>query len=505
VNALSQIARTFRIRVGESLATVERHSVPLAEATTSSLEALRAYTSAVKISLSSGGSASIPFFRRAVEVDPKFALAHAYLGLEYSGNGESAKSVESTAKAWALRDRVSDRERFFIDFTYDRQVTGNLEKAYRTLELWLQTYPRGEEPGFALGPQNPQGLLGGISTHGTGRFERVIEASQKEIALDPDFAIAYTNLALGYFYTDRFSDVEGTLQRAATRKAELDILRVIRYNTAVLQGDQQEMDRAAALARSNRVDPHWMDHLESLALARSGRLQGARRLSNRAVELALHGQEPEAAATYAAVRAVWEAICGNASEGKASAMAALKLSKGRDVSYAAGLALALSGVSASQTEALVRDLEKRFPDDTFARFTYVPVLHGLVSLGRSELQDSVERLELARPYEVAVNGLNFAHFYMGGLHSAYVRGEALLALHRYSEAAGEFQRILDHRGLVGADPLGVLAHWRLGRAFALSGDRAKAKTAYQAFFSSWKDADPSVPVLRTARAEYQRL
>ena len=194
LNSLSQIARKFRTRVGESLATVEKHSTPLAEATTPSLEALKAYSTGMKVVVSSGSAAAIPFFRRAVEIDPKFAMAHANLGLSYSAIGESVLSAESTTKAWQLRDRVSDREKFFIDFTYDRQVTGNLEKAYQTLELWLQTYPRGEQP-------NPQGLLGGLSTHGTGRFERAIEASQKGIAADPDFALAYGSLASSYFFT----------------------------------------------------------------------------------------------------------------------------------------------------------------------------------------------------------------------------------------------------------------------------------------------------------------
>ena len=183
LNSLSEIARKLRTRLGESRATVEKHSTPLADATTPSLEALKAYSTAMKVNLSSGNAAAIPFFRRAVEIDPKFAMAYANLGLTYSGVGESVLSAESTTKAWQLRDRVSDRERFFIDFTYDRQVTGNLEKAYQTLELWLQTYPRGEEP------PGPQDLLGGLSTHGTGRFERAIETSQRQIAADPDVVI----------------------------------------------------------------------------------------------------------------------------------------------------------------------------------------------------------------------------------------------------------------------------------------------------------------------------
>ena len=185
-------------------------------------------------------------------------------------------------------------------------------------------------------------------------------------------------------------------------------------------------------------------------------------------------------------------------------MAALDLSNGRDVEYAAGLALGLSGGS-SLSQPLADDLEKRFPEDTFAKFTYVPVLRALAALGRGKPTDSVERLQMALPYELAVNGLNFNHFYLGGLHSAYVRGEALVAEHRYVEAGAEFQKILDHRGIVGLDPIGALAHWQLGRAFSLSGEKSKAKAAYEAFFALWKDADPDIPILKSAKVGYAKL
>jgi hypothetical protein len=201
---------------------------------------------------------------------------------------------------------------------------------------------------------------------------------------------------------------------------------------------------------------------------------------------------------------VWEAVCGNAAEAKKNAIAALELSNGRDVEYAAGLALALSR-DASQSQPLANDLEKRFPEDTFAKFTYVPVLRALSALERGRPTDSVERLHIALSYELAVNGLNFNQSYMGGLHSAYVRGEALLAGHRYAEAAAEFQKILDHRGIVGADPIGALAHLQLGRAFVLSGDKIKAKAAYEDFFRLRKDADSDIPILEQAKAEYARL
>ena len=362
LNSLSEIARKLRTRLGESRATVETHSTPLAEVTTPSLEALKAYSTAMKMAVSSGHATAIPFFRRAVDIDPKFAMAHANLGLMYSVAGDSVLSAESTTKAWQQRDRVSDREKFFIDFTYHRQVTGNLEKAYQTLELWLETYPRGNRD------PKPQDLLAGLSTHGTGRFERAIDASQKTIAADPDFAIGYLNLAYSYFFTGRFAEAERTLQHAAEHKLDMPDFLVIRYNIALLQSDQAQMDRAVALARGKPRTEHWMAHEEALALARSGRLQTARRLSSRAVDLALHEGERGAAASYQAARAVWEAVCANAAEGKRNAMAALALSSGRDVEYIAALALSLSGDSA-RSQQLADDLEKRFPEDTFVKFT----------------------------------------------------------------------------------------------------------------------------------------
>ena len=266
LNALSQVARKFRTQVGESLATMEKHSTPLAEATTPSLEALKAYSTGIKVDQSSGDAAAIPFLRRAVEIDPQFAMAYASLGLLYSNLGDSVLAAESTTRAWQLRDRVSDREKFFIDFNYDRQVTGNLEKAYQTLELWLQTYPRGNRD------PNPEDLFNGLSTHGTGRFERAIDASQKAIAADPDRMFAYSRLASSYFLTDRFPEAESTLQRASERKLEDPNLLMIRYNIAVLKGDTDQMDRIVALAKGKHGAEHPVANVEALALARSGRL-----------------------------------------------------------------------------------------------------------------------------------------------------------------------------------------------------------------------------------------
>ena len=498
LNSLSEIVRTLRTRLGESRATVEKHSTPLADATTPSLEALKAYSTGMKVNVASGTAAAIPFFQRAVAIDPKFAIAYASLGLAYSGAGESVLSAQNTTRAWQSRDRVSDRERFFIDFTYDRQVTGNLEKAYQTLELWLQTYPRGP-----LSEPHPEALLGGLATHGTGRFDRGIETARKLTVADPDFLYGYANLASAYFYVDRFEEAESVLRRATERKLEDPGLLLFGYNLAVLMGDKGQMDRTVALAKGIRGAEHPLANAEALALVRSGRLKLARQSSDRARELAGQAGGREAAASYQAARAVWEAVCGNAAAAKTNAAAALALSNGRDVEYAVGLAWALSGDS-SRSQPLADDLEKRFPEDTFVRFTYVPVLRALSALERGKPTDSVEQLQVALPYELAVNGLNF-NFYLGGLDSAYVRGEALFAAHRYADAVAEFQKILHHRGIVGTDPIGALAHLQLGRAFALSGDLVKSKTAYQDFLSLWNDADPDIPIFKQAKAEYAEL
>ncbi len=491
LNALSQIARTFRTRVGESLATVERHSTPLREASTPSLEALKAYSAAMKLVVT--GDPAIPYLKRATEIDPDFALAWANLGFSYNNIGEAALSRDATVRAWELRNRSSDREKFFITFLYHRQVTGDLEQAFQTLELWAQTYPR------AAQPPDPVDLLAGISTRGTGRFDIATEYAKKAIEVFPDVPFGYGSLAQISLFRDRVDEAEKTLQLAATRKIESQNFPTLRYTLAFLKGDTQQMDRMVALATGKRVAERSLAHLEALVLARAGQLRRARRSSDRAIELAQQEGMRETAATYQASRAVWEALCGSADDAKRDAEAALALSDARDVGYAAGLGLGLSG-DAARSEAIASDLEKRFPEDTFVRFTYVPVLRAVAALGRGRPAESLAPLQVAQPYETAANGLDF-NFYLGGLHSAYIRGQAFAAAHQYAEAAAEYQKILDHRGIVAADPIGALVYLQLGRVFAASGDQIKAKAAYENFFALWKAADADVPALRQATVE----
>jgi eukaryotic-like serine/threonine-protein kinase len=494
LNALSQMASRFRTRVGESLATIEKHSTPLEQATTPSLEALKAYSAGWNANMANGPTSAVPHIQRAIAIDPQFALAHGFLGFMYSIMGEADLAAESTRRAYQLRDRASDREKFFIIFLYDRQVTGNLKKGMQTLELWAQTYPRDDLP---------LGLLAGRVAGGSGGYEKGIDAAQKALELDPDNPYSYSGLADNNFRLDRFAEAGNALQRAAQRKLELPNFLFIRYYFAFFKGDAAAMEREIALARGRRGAEDWMLHHQALVLARSGHLQQAGMMWQRAVGLARQTDAQERAALFETAAAVCEAHFGNRAAARRRALAALKLAKGRDEEYAAAYALAPSGNS-SESQTLADDLEKRFPEDTSVQFSYLPTLRALFALNRNQPSQAIEALQAALPYDLAMPGTAF-YGWFGGLYPAYVRGEAYLAARRGPDAAAEFQKILDHRGVVIADPIGALAHLQLGRAFVLSGDKTKAKTAYQDFLTLWKDADPDIPILQQAKAEYARL
>ncbi len=495
LNVLSQMASKLRSRVGESLATVEKHDTPLEDATSSSLEALKAYSTARKVKfLPAGYASAVPLLKHAIEIDPNFAMAYAFLGRTYGDIGEFALSAENTSTAYQLRNHTSERERFFIDVTYHRQVTGNLEKAHQTLELWAETYPR---------DRDAHGLLSGFTSQGSGNYQEAIEEGKKAIGLDPDFAPGYANVATAYLYLGRPAEAEKVLQQASERKLEIPEYILFRYYIAFLKDDKAGMEREVAVGEAHPGAEDWMLHAESLTLARSGQLQQARGMSRRAVDLAQQAGQRERAAVFETGAAVWEALFGNPAAAKRKSNEALELSKGRDVEYGAAVALALAKDS-SRSQALANDLENRFPEDTSVQFSYLPTLRALLALNRGEPSHAIELLQTAIPYELAVPGIDY-YFFFGGLYPAYVRGEAYLAAHQSAEAAAEFQKILDHPGIVLSDPISALAHLGLARAYDLQGDTAKAKAAYQDFLTLWKDADPDIPILRQAEAEYAKL
>ena len=494
LNALSRIATQFRARVGESLTTIEKHSTPLEQATTPNLEALKAYTTGLKVNRETGFTSAVPHLQRAIAIDPQFALAYGLLGLMYSNMGEAELAAENTRIAYQLRDRVSDREKFYILFLRDRQVTGNLKRAQQTLESWAQTYPRDFQP---------LSFLAGRVTECSGDYEKGIEAAQKGLELNPDDVFGYDALAFHNLHLGYLTEVRKTLQRAAERRLGNADFLLLRYYLAFLQGDQAGMEREMKLARGKPGTDDLLLHNHALVLSYSGQIREAETAWQGAVSLAQENGEGEKAGMYETAAAVTEAHLGNAAAATRHALAALELGKGRDVEFGAAFALQLSG-DTSRPRALADDLDKRFPEDTSVRFSYLPTLHALFALAENDPSRALEELKPALPHDLAFPGTAFSAKF-GALYSAYVRGEAYLAARRGPEAAAEFKKILDHHYLVLADPVGPLARLQLGRAMAQSGDKTSAKAAYRDLLGLWKDADSDMPILKEARAEYSKL
>jgi len=492
LNSLSEVVRNFRSRVGESPASLSHNDTPLAEATTPSLEALKAYTTGLKVHFSTGAQTALPFFRRAVEIDPEFAMAYSYLGRVYANLDESDLAAESIRRSWQLRDRVSDREKFQIDTRYEALLTGNMEETRQTCEAWVRTYPGDPQPHIGLSNYYQS----------AGQYEKAATEAEKAIAIDPDFSSGYDSLAQNDIYLDRLEDAGETLRRAASHGLEIDEFAMLRYKIAFLKGDETGMERFAARAREKSGAESWISGRQAFTLAYSGRLRQARNLSQLAVEQATLAGQGERAGLWEAGAALREAFFGNNAAAAKKASVALTLSKDREAEYGAAFAFALSGYPSSSLQ-LANDLEKRSPEDTSVRFSYLPALRSLLALNSREISKALEPLQTAIASESGVprsaNGL------FGALYPVYVRGLAYLAAHQGAEAAIEFQKILDHRGIVASDPVGAIAHLQIGRAFALSGDKAKAKTAYQDFLTLWKDADADIPVLKQAKVEFAAL
>ena len=494
LNALSEMASKFRARVGESLATVQQYDVPLQEASTSSLLALQAYSMGWELNATAGGDAGLPFFKRAVEIDPKFAMGYAALGLFYGTTGESNLATENIRKAYELRDRANDREKFFITAYYDGRGTGNQEKAQQTCEAWAQSYPREVAPHY---------FLTGFIYPVLGRYERAVDEGRKGVELAPDAYVGYYLLAYNFIYLDRLAEAEDLLRRTSERKMETPSLSYLRFDVAFLNGDSAGMQREVAAAQGKPGTEDWISDRQAFALAYSGHLREARTWSQRASDLAQQAGHRERAALFETRAALWEVFFGNAAMAKLTAKDALDLAKNREDRYVAALVLAMSG-EASQAQSLANDLERDFPEDTSVRFNYLPSVYASLALEHGDPAKAIELLQVNVPYDLSSpRSATFAYF--GALYPIYLRGQAYLALNRGAEAAREFQKIVDRRGIVIGDAFGVLAHLGMARAYTTQGDAAKAKAAYQDFLTLWQDADPDIPILIAAKAEYAKL
>jgi tetratricopeptide (TPR) repeat protein len=494
LNVLSRLATTFRTRVGESLATVQRHSAPLEESATASLDALKAYSAAAR---ADGGPTAIPLLKRAIEIDPGFAIAHSMLGQRYSASGETILGEESARKAFELRDHATDRDRFYIMTIYDRQITGNLEQEGETLRVWAQTYPRD--------PVAP-GLTSGYYGAGTGQYELYVEKAKETIALGQDdvarVIVDYYDLVWGYLALGRTTDAEAALRQAVARADHRDAV-IHAYHLAFLKADPAGMQRQIVLAKGKPDREDRLANLQALALARAGRLEDARESARRAIDLASVAGNRERAAAYETAMAVWEAWHGNSAEARRIAMKVLAHDNGRHVTYAGALALAIAGDTA-RAQTIAYDLDRRFPEDTSVQSNYLPTLRALAALKGDEPSRALELLRPAATYEFAQPGISFygaGGVAFGAMYPTYVRGLAYLAQRKPAEAAVEFKKILDHPGVVLEDPMGALARLQLARSWRMAGDAGKAKAAYEDVLGLWKEADPDLRALKEARVE----
>ncbi len=491
LDALGKTASEMRNKLGESLSTVQKFDTPLEQATTPSLEALKAFSSGHKIIFSQGAPGAIPYFTLAIQLDPNFAIAYAWLGRAYRDLEENATAAYYSRKAYELRGPASEAEKYFITANFDIVATGNLLKAKQTCELWIQAYPRNPMPRtFLSGPIYPT----------FGQYENAVEEGREAVRVSPDSPVPYAILGFNYVNLNRLDEAKATYRQALEHKLDHPLLHDDLYQIAFLENDAAGMEQQAAWP-VGKLGPE-SDMLASQAdtAAYSGRLREARALCRHAMDSASRADLKEATATYAARSDLRETLFGNLDEGGRSAAMEMQHSTDQGVQFSAALALAYAG-DEKQAQALTDDLAKRFPEATYVQFNLLPTLRAKLALNRGNASEAIERLTTAAPYDLGRAG----NYLWTALYPVYVRGEAYLAAHQGKEAAAEFLKILDHRGIVLNQPIGALAHLGLARAYALSGDTAKAKTVYQDFLTLWKDADPDIPILIAAKAEYAKL
>ncbi len=486
LDALSDAASEMRTKLGESLSTVQKYNTPLEQATTPSLEALQAFSIGVRTDFPS----AIPFFQRAIQLDPDFAIAYDQLGNAYESIGETVKGVEIQRKAFELRGRVNELEKLIIEAGFYTS-TGNVANAKQSYALGEQIYPR--EPSFRGGL--------GIIYNALGQYESALKEHQEALRLLPHDTDAFRFVVLTNVLLDRVEDAAATAREARAKGLDSALGPTV-YAIAFYQNNASEMARQVAAAAGKTGEEDLLLALDADTAAYFGHLRRARELSRQASQSAQQAGEKEASASYEAVAALREGLFGNTDRARQLTRVATEPSIGRDVYYGYGLALAYAK-NANGIQRFVDGFNKRFAEDTIVQFNYLPTLHAKLALLNSNPQQAIESLKVAAPYELGLPAIGFYNW--PNMYPVYARGEAYLAAHRGSEAAAEFQKILDHRGIVLNEPIGALVHLQLGRAYGMQGDTAKSRVAYQDFFTLWKDADPDIPILIAAKAESAKL
>jgi len=488
IPALKQASSDLRQKLGESLASVQEHSAPLPQATSSSLEAIQAYAMGVKMKAAQGSGAAVPFYERAIQLDPEFAEAYAALGAAYNDLGEDTLSMENSRKAYELRDHVSSqRERFHIEGDYYDSVTGEMEKANQTYLDWIQVYPDDHRPHQNLGANYSD----------MGQYQKAADEEKVVLQLQPNNVNAYTAIMGDYLGLDQLQNANQTFEQARQRKLDNNDLGLYRYYTAFLEDDAKTMQKQLEWAMGRPGAEDTLLSAESDTEAFYGRFDRARSLSKRAAQSAKNADMAETAAGWKANAALREAEVGNQVQARAIAADALEMSHGREVELLIALALARAGQSA-QAEKIAAKLNTEYPRSTMVQNYWLPTIRAAIELQNKNANKAIELLEETIPYELGEGQ-------QGHMYPSYLRGEAYLMLGRGDQAAGEFQKILQHRGVVVNFVIGSLAKLQLARATAMSGDTASARKHYEDFLGLWKGADADLPVLSAARTEYQRL
>jgi len=486
--ALTSAAATMRNKLGESLASVQKFDKPLEAATTSSLEALQAYSASLKVRREKGDSEAIPFLKRAIELDPNFALAYAALGIAYNNLSQSNLASEYVRKAFDLRQRASDRESLRISTMYFDLVTGEIEKANQQYRLEIQTYPHDHVAHLNLG----------VNYSTLGQYDAAVAELGEYLQLEPDEAHGYANLGAAYLALGRLEQAQSTFEQARTRKLEDSFLHLFNYQLAFLKKDTSGMQAELEWASGKPEAEEMLLSAQSDTESYYGRLQKARDFSQRAIDSARRNASDETAALWQANQGVREAEFGNAVQARQATKQALALSSGRDVQVFAGLTLSRIG-DLAQAQSIVERLAREFPLDIMIQAYWLPTIRARVALSRNNPAQAIQQLQTANWCELGGTSTPST------MYPVYVRGEAYLRAGQGSAAAAEFQKFIDHPGVVADFFVGALAHLGLGRAYALEGEKAKARNAYQEFFALWRDADSDIPILKNAKAEYKKL
>jgi tetratricopeptide (TPR) repeat protein len=486
LKALSKAAASLREKFGESLASVQKFDVPV-EATTPSLEALKAYSMGITTGRTKGDAEAIPFMKRAIELDPTFAMAYTGIAVEYGNLGRADLAAENAKKAYALRDRVSERERYRISAFYFDKVTGEIEKATEAYELWSKSYPL---------DMVPHGNLGNIYT-ALGQYDKAIVETETQQKLEQTI-VGYGNLASLYIAVNRLDDARRVLHEAQQRGFDGLVLRADLYALAFLSGDNAEMEREVAWAAGRPGEEDQMLTIHADTQAYYGRLEKARDLARRATDSAVRADAKETGAQWLAYHALREVEVGNVAAARQGVARALALAPGRDVKVLSALALARSGET-TQSKTLLEGLQKSEPGNTYLKVYWFPVIEASIALAQQAPERAIVALEPSLPYELGGPPPGTA------MYPPYIRGLDYLSQKNGPAAAAEFQKFIDHATIVQNFPIAAIARLQLARAYALSGDTAKAKAAYQDFLTLWKDADPDIPILKEAKAESAKL